>query len=167
MFIDSISFTVPHSESLGNKSRHLLHATREEIIRYLIASHRRFTYQHIPNIEQSFLGLIKLSPNSPRLKTLFNLFLKFQTDLELHAQLEEEVLYKAFLSNSEKKYMHNFSHEEEEPYLTEIISLLERHTEEHTAFYQVLLTQLKNFNAELKEHAWLEENLVCGRMRAK
>ncbi len=165
MFIDPSSFTVPHSESPGSKPNHLSNATRQEIINYLTASHRRFTYQYIPNIEQSFLGLIKLSPNSPRLTTLFNLFLKFQTDLELHAHLEEEVLYKAFLSNTEKKYTHNFSHEEEEPYLTEIISLLEKHPEEHTTFYNVLLTQLKNFNAELKEHAWLEENMVCSRMR--
>lgn len=164
MINDHPYFTVPFSESIGYKPHHLIQASPKELIDYLIASHRRFTYQYIPQIEQNFLGLMKLTPESPSLKTIFHLFLKFQMDLQLHADLEERTMYREFLKPTGKSTKHDFSHEDEEPYLTEIISLLEKQSFSETPFCRILLTHLNNFDLELKEHAWLEENLVINRL---
>lgn len=135
----------------------------QEILAYLTLSHRRYENTLIPQIEQSFFGLMKLFPDQPSLSVIFNIFLKFQISLELHMKLEEETIYKSALhkkdeSGQEINKEHEHSHEE--PFLDELISCLRRQKCASNPFCQILLSQLRNFDRELQEHAWIEEHLI-------
>lgn len=149
------------------------------IIDFLKKSHLRFTNESIPKIEQNFLLLTKTYEENNKLKTLFNLFLKFQIELNQHIKIEEktlfpyaETLYRASIGNSlpalllihfDKYSVSDFanSHENNECYLTEIISLLEQQQElrDHP-IYNILLSQMNELNSEIKTHAWIEDNVL-------
>ena len=132
---------------------------RDEIILYLKGSHQSYKRTVIPQIEQSFLGILKLFPNEPSLSVIFNLFLKFQISFELHMRIEESTIY---LNETDKNATRNdnMDHTHEEPFLTEIISSLNRQIYSKNPFCQILISQLMNFNDELKQHCWIEENLI-------
>ncbi|MCJ8289193.1 MAG: hypothetical protein HRT58_08515 [Crocinitomicaceae bacterium] len=135
----------------------------QEILAYLTLSHRRYQNTVIPQIEQSFFGLLKLFPNQPSLSVIFNIFLKFQISLELHMKLEEETVFKNVhhkkeVSSQEMNSDHEHSHEE--PFLDELISCLKRQKCASNPFCRILLSQLRNFDRELQEHAWIEEHLI-------
>jgi len=135
------------------------HMQRDEIILYLKYSHQNYQRTVIPQIEQSFLGLLKLFPNEPSLTVIFNLFLKFQLSFELHMKIEEATIY---LNETDKKtaQLDHKEHMHEEPFLTEIISSLKRQKYSNNPFCQILIFKLMNFNIELKQHSWIEENLI-------
>jgi regulator of cell morphogenesis and NO signaling len=155
------------------------------IIEFLKKSHQEFTEKAIPKIEQLFLILVKNHPNNNQLKTLFNLFLKFEIDLRQHISIEEktlfpytETLYRASVANSlqallliyfGKHSIKDFanSHENNECYLTEIIYLLEQQKgfKNNTA-YNILLRQITQLNDELKIHAWIEDNVLVRKVNA-
>jgi hypothetical protein len=130
----------------------------QEIIAYLKNSHRRYENTIIPQIEQSFFGLMKFFPNEPSLSVIFNIFLKFQVSLELHMKIEEETIYKK--SVLIEKTTRDIDHSHEEPFLDEIIACLRRQTWASNLFCQILLNQLLSFDRELQEHAWIEEHLI-------
>jgi regulator of cell morphogenesis and NO signaling len=151
----------------------------EVLIDFLKTSHQRFLNQSIPKIEQNFLILVKFFHEHNDLKTIFNLFLKFQLDFKQHLEIEEktifpyaEVLHKASLSRSmEAVLLIHFSkysiadfassHEKNECYLTEIIFLLNQHMPlKSHPIYNILLQQICQFDNELKTHGWLEDNVL-------
>jgi iron-sulfur cluster repair protein YtfE (RIC family) len=136
---------------------HLLEGTNEEIVAYLKASHNRYLENDIPKIEQQFLGLIKLYPYAPALQVVFNLFQKFRLEMQWHMKHEEQVLYPQALSG---KNTHLISHEDQEPFLTEIIQLLESGRYVNNPFGRMLIGSLKRFDEELRLHAWVEEHLL-------
>lgn len=149
------------------------------IIDFLKTSHLRFTNESIPKIEQNFLLLTKAYEENNKLKTLFNLFLKFQIELNQHIKIEEktlfpytETLYRASIGNSlptlllihfGKYSVQDFanSHENNECYLTEIIYLLNQQMElKNHPIYNILLNQLTQLNNHIKTHAWIEDNVL-------
>lgn len=154
------------------------------IIEFLKKSHLEFTDKAIPKIEQNFLMLVKNNPNNNQLRTLFNLFLKFEIELKQHIAIEEktlfpytETLYRASIADSLQalllihfgKYSVNDfanSHENNECYLNEIIHLLgnQKGFENNTA-YNILLSQITQLNDEIKIHAWIEDNVLVKKVK--
>ena len=151
----------------------------QTLINFLESSHRRFVNQSIPKIEQNFLLLVKFYEESNQIKTIFNLFLRFQIEFMQHIQIEErtffpyvKTLYEASKSNSlatillihfGKYTVSDFvdSHEDKEPYLTEIIFLLEQQKglKKHPVF-NILLKQLCQLDNEIKTHAGIEDGVL-------
>ena len=133
--------------------------SRNEIIEYLKSSHRNYRNSSIPQIEQSFLGLLKMFPLEPSLSVIFNMFFKFQISLKLQMKIEETTIY---LNEIKKNATggNNITHAYEEPFLVEIISSLNRQTYSSNLFCQVLINQLVRLNNELEQHCWIEENLI-------
>lgn len=157
---------IPDSAQISSYSSHScrqLYAlndfeNREEIIRFLKSSHTLYEKVIIPEVEQNFLGLMKMLPNEPSITVIFNLFLKFQISFELHMKIEEQTIYL-----KEKTVSQNHaegSHMHEEPFLTEIIMCLKRQKYAENPFCQTLINRLVSFNEELKNHAWIEEHLI-------
>lgn len=145
----------------------LQNAKPEVVIDYLKASHWRFEHELIPRIEQNFLGLIKLVPESNSLPVILNLFIKFQLDMKLHMQLEEKTIFEDFLRGRKQlASVHPISHEDQEPFLKDIIRLLESSDYANNPFCQVLIRRLTEFNSELHEHAWIEENIIQDNARS-
>lgn len=138
----------------------LLSAKPSVVIDFLTASHWRYEHELIPSIEQNFMGLIKLQPNKASLPVIFNLFLKFQLALKIHMKIEEKTLFPDFLRNKKECSTNSISHENQEPFLTEIIRLLERSDYSNNPFCQILIQRLSLFETELIEHAWIEENII-------
>lgn len=149
------------------------------IVDFLKKSHLRFTNESIPKIEQNFLLLIKNHENNNQLKTLFNLFVKFQIELKQHILVEEknlfsyaETLYKASIGNSlpvlllihfDKYSVQDFanSHQNNECYLNEISYLLEQQTAiKNHPIYNILLNQINQLNSEIKTHGWIEDHVL-------
>ena len=149
------------------------------IIEFLKSSHHRFTNESIPKIEQNFLLLMRNFEENQELKTIFNLFMKFQAELNQHIQIEEktmfpyaETLYRASVSNSLPAllliHFGNYSvqdfansHENNEQYLTEIIFLMENRAElKGHSIYNILLKQICHLDNEIKTHAWIEDNVL-------
>ena len=155
-----------------NKKTHINHspiATRSflsyakpsVVIDYLKASHWRYENEIIPRIEQSFVGLIKLFPQIPSLPVIFNLFIKFELAMKIHMSIEEKKFYKDYLSHStSNKEQDHMSHEDEEPFLNEIMLLLQKEQCSENPFCRILIQQLETFEEELIEHAWIEEHIV-------
>lgn len=52
------------------------------------------------------------------------------------------------------------SHEGSEPFLEEIIALLERSSFAENPFSQILLSRLKQFENDLRDHAWVEDHVL-------
>ncbi len=138
----------------------LLEASNVEIVSYLKQAHDRFQDVEIPKIEQQFLGLMKLYPNSPALGAVFNLFQKFQLEMQWHMKHEEQVLYPQALSGNNDENTHVISHEDQEPFLAEIIQLLESGRYVKNPFGRMLIDSLKRFDNDLRMHAWVEEHLL-------
>jgi regulator of cell morphogenesis and NO signaling len=159
-----------HSQSnsssfLSNELALLLNASPQTVVDWLTDAHHTFEHETIPRIEQDFLNLIRLFPNTPSLPVIFNLFLKFQMEMKLHMEIEEQKIYPVFLqqvtleSNREfNELMH--SHEGSEPFLEEIIALLERSSFSENPFFQILLSRLKQFENDLRDHAWVEDHVL-------
>ena len=147
----------------------LAEAKSSVVIEYLKASHWRYEYEIIPRIEQNFNSLIRHFPQLPTLPVIFNLFIKFQVSLKIHMSIEEDGMYKEFLErkNYDQHSEHHNSEEHEEPYLSEIIALIEKEPCAKNTFCRILLTQLRRFQEELREHAWIEEHIVNQRMKQK
>ena len=141
----------------------ILESKPEEVIEYLKTSHKRFEHDLIPRIEQNFLSLIRLIPNSKSLPIILNLFIKFQTSLKVHMEIEEKFTFPSFLNKSitvKSSYENSISHEEQEPFLTEIIKFLRNSKFGNNPFCQLLIQRLENFDAELKRHSWIEEKII-------
>lgn len=151
----------------------------DEIVSFLEASHQRFFNLLIPKIEQNFLLLIDYYQDNSSLKTLFNLFLKFEIDFKQHIKIEEttlfpyiKTLYKASISNSitnalfihfGKYSVKDFinDHENSECYVTEIIFLFQKQKEiQNHTIYNVLIKQLCQLDNEIKTHGWIEDNVL-------
>lgn len=137
------------------------------VVAHLKASHWRYEYELIPRIEQNFVGLIKLFPQFPSLPVIFNLFIKFQLAMKIHITIEERKIYKAYLTNSRSSNKDTVSHEDEEPFLNEIIALLKKERCLSNPFCRTLILQLERFEAELIEHTWIEENIVNKKIQKK
>ncbi|NQX98707.1 MAG: hypothetical protein HRT73_12630 [Flavobacteriales bacterium] len=153
------------------------------LVDFLKTSHRRFVDQSIPKIEQNFLLLTKYFEGNNKLKTIFNLFIKFQINFLEHIQIEErtmfpyaKTLYKASVSNSiqavllihfSKYSVADFAetHNNNERYLTEIIFLLSREEEikRHPLFH-ILIKQMCQLDNEIRTHAWIEDNVLVDKV---
>ena len=159
------------TENFNHKSQeirnYLTNAKPSIVVAHLKASHWRYEYELIPRIEQNFVGLIKLFPQLPSLPVIFNLFIKFQLAMKIHITIEEKKIYKAYLANSRRANENNVSHEDEEPFLNEIIALLKKERCLSNPFCRTLIVQLERFEAELIEHAWIEENIVNKKIQKK
>ena len=139
---------------------HLLDAPAVEVVSYLKSSHLNYNEHVIPRIEQQFIGLMHLYPNAPAIAVVFNLFRKFQLEMQWHMKHEEQVLYPQAISGKAEENTHVISHEDQEPFLTEIIQLLESGRYVKNPFGRMLIDSLKRFDEELRMHAWIEENLL-------
>ncbi|MCH2231289.1 MAG: hypothetical protein MK105_13185 [Crocinitomicaceae bacterium] len=163
LYLDKNGFGFEHD--IYNDVREIVYATSkpEDVIAYLKASHWRFEHELIPRIEQNFLGLIKLTPNSKSLPIILNLFMKFQVSLKVHMDVEERITFPAFLNNSipaKSANENSHSHEDQEPFLSEIIALLKKSKYASNPFCQLLIQRIENFDLELKKHAWIEEKII-------
>ena len=138
----------------------LLEAPKPEIVAYLQDEHIRFDEQVIPRLEQQFVGLMKLYPNAPALAVVFNLFQKFQMEMRWHMKHEEQVLYPQVLSGKQEENSHVISHEDQEPFLTEVIQLLRSGQYGKNTFGRMLIQSLQRFDEDLRMHAWIEEHLL-------
>ena len=75
--------------------------------------------------------------------------------------IEEKKFYKDYLSHStSNKEQDHMSHEDEEPFLNEIMLLLQKEQCSENPFCRILIQQLETFEEELIEHAWIEEHIV-------
>ena len=154
------------------------------LVDFLKTSHKRFLNQSIPNIEQNFLLLSKYYDQNNELKTIFNLFLKFQVDFVEHIQIEEKTvfpyantLYQASVGNSieavvlihlSQYSIADFSngHENNECYLTEIIFLMNRQEElKNHSIFNILMKQLCQLDNEIKTHGWVEDNVLVQKVQ--
>lgn len=163
MQVNQLTEVTNSSQNLEVTRIFLLNAKPEIVIEYLRSSHWKYEHELIPKIEQDFSALIKHIPNASSLPVIFKLFLKFQMDLKMHMQIEEQLIYPTFLANplSEKlRSSDSESHEDHEPFLREIIQLIGNSSFSSNPFCQVLLSRLNHFESELKEHAWIEENII-------
>ena len=140
----------------------LVQSKPKVVVDFLTASHWRYEHEIIPKIEQNFIRLIKTLPNEPTLPVIFNLFLKFQLSLKLHIRMEEEIVFPKYLCilKREGEISMTGSHEAQEPYVNEIIKLLNRTSYSKNPFCQLLIQRLDKFEIELNEHAWIEENII-------
>ena len=147
----------------------LVDAKPSVVIDYLKASHWRYEHELIPRIEQNFTSLIRHFPQLPTLPVIFNLFIKFEVSLKIHMSIEEEGVYKEFIEkkNCDHPFEHDQSEVHEEPFLTEIISLIKKEPCAKNTFCRVLLTQLERFEEELTEHAWIEEHIINQRIKQR
>lgn len=144
----------------------LLHASPAIVVDRLKASHWRFENVIIPKIEQSFLGLIKIFPDNPSIAVLFKVFIKFELAMKFHISIEEDIIFKEYLSQRSKENdSDTISHEDEEPFLCEIIYLLKKEQCAKNPFCRILIQQLEKFELELEEHAWIEENIIYKKIR--
>lgn len=139
---------------------HLLESSKEQVVAYLKGAHIRYTERDIPKIEQQFLGLMKLYPNAPALTAVFHLFQKFRLEMQWHMKHEEEVLYPEVLSGTSIENTDHISHEDQEPFLLEIIQLLKSGRYAKNPFGSMLIGSLERFEEELRLHAWIEEHLL-------
>ncbi len=144
----------------------LLNASPAIVVDRLKASHWRFENVVIPKIEQSFVGLMKIFPDNPSLAVLFKVFIKFELAMRFHISIEEDIIFKEYLSqNSKENVADSISHEDEEPFLSEIIYLLKKEKCSVNPFGRILIQQLEKFELELEEHAWIEENIIYKKLR--
>lgn len=139
---------------------YLLDSSPLEVVAYLKDAHQRYENEDIPKIEQQFVGLMKLFPHTPTLRVIFNLFQKFQMEMQYHMKLEEQVLYPQAISGELNLGEHAISHEDQEPFLVEIIHLLRKAKYAKNPFGSMLISSLENFERELRLHAWIEEHLL-------
>jgi len=136
------------------------------LVDLLKASHWRYQNVVLPKIEQSFIGLIKMFPETPSLVVIFKVFVKFEIALNFHISLEEEIIFKEYLiQNEPKNFRNDISHEEEEPFISEIIYLIKKEKCVGNPFCRILIQQLEKFDKELKNHAWIEENIIHKKIR--
>ena len=91
---------------------------------------------------QQFVGMIKLYPNSPALLAVLSLFQKFQMEIRWHMKHEEQELYHLAVSGKIEENTHVVSHEDQEPFLTEIIQLLESSRFSKNPFGRILIDAL-------------------------
>lgn len=152
--------TRTHSVSFIDVPIFLLEAPKLEIVTYLKDAHVRYDEQVIPRLEQQFIGLMKLYPNAPALTVVFHLFQKFQLELRWHMKHEEQVLYPQVLSGKQEENTHVISHEDQEPFLTEVIQLLQSGQYGQNTFGRMLIQSLERFDEDLRMHAWIEEHLL-------
>tara|TARA_B100001059_G_C17803121_1_gene567457 strand:- start:801 stop:1313 length:513 start_codon:yes stop_codon:yes gene_type:complete len=146
----------------------LLNTSPAIVVDRLKASHWRFENVVIPKIEQSFVGLMKIFPENPSLAVLFKVFIKFELAIKFHISIEEDIIFKEYLSqNSKDNISDPISHEDEEPFLCEIIYLLKKEQCAKNPFCRILIQQLEKFELELEEHAWIEENIVYKGIRKR
>jgi len=144
----------------------LLNASPAIVVDRLKASHRKFEDVVIPKIEQSFLGLMKIFPENPSIAVLFKVFIKFELAMKFHISIEEDIIFKEYLSQRPKNASSDtISHEDEEPFLSEIIYLLKKEPCAKNPFCRILIQQLEKFERELEEHAWIEENIIYKKIR--
>jgi hypothetical protein len=96
----------------------LVNTSPAVVVDRLKASHWRFENVVIPKIEQSFVGLMKIFPENPSLAVLFKVFIKFELAMKFHISIEEDIIFKEYLSqNSKDNTSDSISHEDEEPFL--------------------------------------------------
>jgi len=147
-----------------------------ETIDFLEQSHDFFFRNHIPKIEQSFLQLIKLHPESSSLHVIFQLFIQFQINFKNHTVIEEKTIFRylKYIANPElisKKDENEFSkvsiqqfqnnHPDSEPFLNEIINYLTIQFKNHKNFlFHVLIRQILILNKEIEKHAWIEDQIL-------
>jgi iron-sulfur cluster repair protein YtfE (RIC family) len=144
----------------------LLNASPAIVVDRLKASHWRFENVIIPKIEQSFVGLMKIFPENPSLAVLFKVFIKFELAMKFHISIEEDIIFTEYLSQHSKETDSDaISHEDEEPFLGEIINLLKKEKCSVNPFCRILIQQLEKFELELEEHAWIEENIIYKKIR--
>tara|TARA_B100000767_G_C19733003_1_gene522644 strand:+ start:895 stop:1407 length:513 start_codon:yes stop_codon:yes gene_type:complete len=144
----------------------LLNANPAIVVDRLKASHWRFENVIIPKIEQSFVGLMKIFPENPSLAVLFKVFIKFELAMKFHISIEEDIIFTEYLSQHSKHTATDaISHEDEEPFLGEIINLLRKEKCSVNPFCRILIQQLEKFELELEEHAWIEENIIYKKIR--
>lgn len=160
-------------QSNSDKFSYLTNAKDSLLVDFLCASHRRIQQEIIPRIEQDFMKLSTKIKDKHRFPILFSLFQRFYISLTHHMEAEEQnifpILTNEYFQMSENIISHlkNFDHEEEEPYLTEIINAVERVNINNNPFIDILISKLKYFQNELKEHAWIEENILKERVFKK
>ena len=149
----------------------LAHASIKEVITHLKETHELYRTHFVPRTEQLFSHLIESNPEQPSVFILFNLFQKFSVSLNVHMKLEEQHIFSKFESYFEDGNYSSFNaldtHQEEEPYLTEIISFLAEVSCENALVKRQLISLLTAFNQNLKEHAWIEETILTQKIQAK
>ena len=134
------------------------------LVDLLKASHWRYQNVVLPKIEQSFIGLIKMFPETPSLVVIFKVFVKFEIALNFHISLEEEIIFKEYLiQNEPKNFRNDISHEEEEPFISEIIYLIKKEKCVRNPFCRILIPFYTK-SGHLVYHFWFLSNLkisVC------
>lgn len=160
-------------ESRTTKFGHLFKEKDELIVDFLVSAHRRMENKLIPMIEQNFMSLSSKIEDEHRFSILFSLFQRFYLSLIEHIKLEEKNVF-PILTNEEfainKTVLHHvrhFNHEEEEPYLKEIINAVKRVNKNNNPFIDILIKKLQYFQMELQDHSWIEENILKERVLKK
>lgn len=149
----------------------LMNASVKELIFYLKQTHELYRNHFIPQLEQLFSHLVEDNLEQPSLSVLFNLFQKFSVSLNVHMNLEEEQVFdkcEAYFEDAHHNVFNAFDgHQSEEPYLTEIIRFLNRVEVKNKLVKRQLLNLMHTFNANLQEHAWIEEEVLSQKIQAK
>lgn len=160
-------------ENRAEKFGYLLEEKDELIVDFLLATHWRIINEIVPRIEQDFMSLSTKIEDKNRFPILFSLFQRFYISLSNHMKLEEENIFPILtnqnfeINKSVLNHVQHFSHEDEEPYLLEIIQALERVNANNNPFIEILIKKLKYFQLELQDHSWVEENILKERILKK
>lgn len=165
------SFAQQHDFEAALLKEKLQDATVKEVIDFLKETHQLYRDHFVPRAEQLFSHLVESNPEQPSLPILFNLFQKFSVSLNVHMKLEEQHIFKTCETYFEDGNYSSFNafegHQDEEPYLTEIVAFLTTLTTHNTLVKRQLITLLTAFNQNLKEHAWIEEQVLTQKIQAK
>jgi len=149
------------------------------LLRYIKSSHHYYLYRRLPEIEQTITQLSRLYPSAhPILYLLQHRFFAYTKHLQEHIQEEEtgllpyiEWIDQQHLIHSQTSFpagknlsLHHFieEHSDTEHDLSELRTIIRGYHPpfSNASLYRILLSQLANFEEDLKLHAWIEDEIL-------
>lgn len=157
----------------------LKHYAPSSLCTYLLNNHHNYAQRMLPVIEHHIhQAQIQLSDNYPQLHLLANIFNTFKTDFLKHIAYENEKVfpyikklehYTIDFNNSMLVQVKDFSikdfimkHHHDDDEMHNIRILLKNYAidDRDPLAYKVLMNELKTFEADLKEHSRIEEEIL-------
>lgn len=147
------------------------------ILHYLKKTHQSFLSKYLPEMEQNFVHLLNHHDQADRLPILLcSLFMSYKQQLTAHIEMEENKLFpyiQTLIDAQEKEVSYKLlgqysvsqfieDHTDVESQFARVRQLIVDHSpKQNRPFpYCLFLTQLKEFEMNLRRHAWLEDEVL-------